>query len=37
MSTTCIASKLIIVVLLFNRDFHLKKNLKYIQEYIAKL
>ena len=31
-------SKLIIVVLLFNRDFYLKKKpVKYIQEYIAKL
>ena len=30
-------SKLIIVVLLFNRDFYLKKTVKYIQQYIAKL
>ena len=30
-------SKLIIVVLLFNRDFYLKEPVKYIQEYIAKL
>ena len=30
-------SKLIIVVLLFNRDFYFKKPVKYIQQYIAKL
>ena len=29
--------KLIIVVLLFNWDFYLKKTVKYIQECIAKL
>ena len=33
-----IKSKLIIVVLLFNRDFYFKKKpVKYIQQYIAKL
>ena len=30
-------SKLIIVVLLLNRDFYFKKPVKYIQQYIAKL
>ena len=30
-------SKLIIVVLLFNQDFYLKKTVKYIQECIANL
>ena len=30
-------SKLIIVVLLFNREFYFKKPVKYIQQYIAKL
>ena len=30
-------TKLIIVVLLFNQDFYLKKTVKYIQECIANL